>query len=1780
MTLAPDHPSVAPPFDMDDPGESASIRDLLARRINAAPQPSRLINQIVLADWRCKDSTQELARLIGRSPKVLAVIRTELRKAFEIDPDSLLFTEPKPPDPPRKVESLTERALSLLVLPTVEINVNRFTALSIKDDPNRRLPYRPLEVLQRVIAMRLFERLDHAASNYWNTLALGSWRTRRERWVELQKTLFADRAFMAHQLEELTNAGMAMVQALIDAPTADARERAGREWASVKVSQLMWPGTPAVAIPGALYLYREGSPSDAPHVIYLPGAVRNFYEAASFSALQCTLLGLNRSLFHQLWHCLPLSRRKALHRPADMSPATGFMCGLEVMDDALAQGAQALLAGQWANELGCAVKVYFSHVFSDTRPVPQPLDAADVLAHVERSRKQLVGGARLGVIGDQLLKWDQQRRAEEIVFASVAPGLALRTVEQQVKRYEKGLVALLDPDDLSAETPAYLGVMSLVGQLGVHTCDLNTLIQAAPSRLLEVAFWTERPTRECTARECTAKESPAMECTATENPAKECTARERPAGKCTTRRVSLFMQAQTEALLCEVQLLHRLKLIGTAHRDLVFEVMEQPLATKRPVSDTQVLSIAVGSEPDAFYPLHNVWVMTTAAAVRVPTRQRPVVLYAFGAEGGVKAFACVDALTRSLKASLSSPDGSVLWGAVERDKRSALRAHAARGTLAVRYLEIKGRPLLAALKKLLGCHHRLDNSTEDIARIFSEVKDAELSRALLRGELEGQLKIPVNNALDQARANVELLRKTASEAKKLPPWLAYATRAQRKKFMHLQRLYLNSTYAFENRREHALPDLDTFARRALTARLSQDGISPSWDIDQCFIDMPDGVFGSFCGDSPECPVGDRNIKLTATPERTTFSLLKLALHNLDPQAPWTKWRFDRARYLQPDWKPRLSASYLIGLVSSLDIGGQYDALINKVFYPRIDAPHSPDEGRIPELLNRALRTGFQYHLFLATQQGMSATAQSIFKTAMAARTPQDLLKNQHQLQLHVLHVVGHTMQHDRYIAGIVLVHDTSSGVCVVYWPEAPPALVLTEYASLQRAHDELNRIGALPENVKALARQVAPGWAFEAITHHPEVADRPRQAFSTLHQLPVFVMKMGIWQAGTFIRSFSIRHVEPTPLECEVEKQAMEQIASDPQHWLAVVPTSLGNARALLYRASVLELQRRTQALSQSGKELQKYRVRRLGEQSDTTRRRLVAFFSPSFGLFNDAYELLLAARRYHRSGDPHDAVDAGFMTVFLALELLSNFIPGPKKAGTALPHAPRPTPSTLLGRIRRLRMTALGEPLRLAPPSVTQLKALERFKIKGVPEGAVALKGEGEHGVYVKNGEFFVTDDTHHYPLYRRGSERSLRVKNRQSPGQDELILNIHQPREWLLGADAPVAGPSSGRLNPWPGQVPATPDWWPPSVRAATELRILQSPAPASDWFDWRVQMPAGQVPAFSAFGTFHVNMGAERLSYDAIYIGARYDTQSASGIGYYRLLYEGSNAPRSGIAFITPDQLLVSRAYIDIERWTTIALGEQPIPVSRTAMGDWQLHARLFDRPLERYVGAAFPTMTLHSQRMAVRRLIELADTTYEATASHLLNIRATLDNWLTPHTMGLGQTDDLLRMLRTTERRGTSITIGNASLAPGFTRVDFSVQGLDSALRSSGAGKKEQRNSVQRAAIRNVLEQQGFNVYEVEVRRTAYVMHELIAMHRSSNSGKVYYITPQWVERGSVQIKKRLTERWLNHAINANPGSPPFVAVQRAMQENRLVRIVAGVQWPVVQAGPPSVYFVRV
>ncbi|MBV2080117.1 MULTISPECIES: DUF6543 domain-containing protein [Pseudomonas] len=1726
--MSTDTTAWADKLDFDDPGTSPlerdeAIRALLTRRLNAVAHPSHEINQIQQAQVRGRESAKALSGLIGRAPRILGVIRGALREAFSLDPDTLLFTEPLPPAPARKVNSLTERALALLVQPNVPLNINQFTSLSLKDEPTKRLAFTARQALVRVKDLALLALLERAVAEYWQQLAYGSWLTRRERWVQLRTSLFAENAFLAHRTSQLTDSGYDMVSKLLQIPDGGLRQQAGGEWAAIQVSHIMWPGTnrAMVPIPGAMHIYRDGVVGATPQVIYLPGLFREFYEFDSFNQLQCDLpLLVNGPLSSVLWQCLPLRRR---HEACNTIGATP-MTFVRQHGDALRTSASELLDGQWDNELACALSI--NHGVMGIQDAGQPAIAGTqrFLRFIQKGRLRLVAFTRLGRTLDALLEWDYKRRSDEIVLGRLTPDLAFKTQEAQLQRYEKKLMGLLDNTDVGIASTAYQEFLSLERQWQDQVAVARKWSQGPLERVFQKAYWLEQP-------------------------------------EGSRSRGSLVAQAQRGALLGEAQMQHRLSLMSRAHLDCLDAVLNEAWVPGANATDSCVLQVSVGCEATKSYSLLGAVVVTTQAARTQPAALHPVVLCVMGQHGGLVAFDSLNAFVQGLQASLKSRDSSVLWRCVERHRREALRTAISllpeATPLVVSYIAIERYVLKDLFIKQAQHHIALNKRIDKGERLFSEVSDPQLSRMLLARDLFECLQVPDNDARTLALANIDLLQAAATQAKKLPPWLGIASSAQRKHYKRLLRRYLVSIFALETKLWQDLPDLEPFARKALIAKLTEGGFYPQLDIETPLFDMPDDVSTHYDGWTSQGAVGDRQIKTVVSKERTTFSMLQLALHNLDPEAPWTRWRLNRARWLDPTWKERLSVSYLIKMIASLDVGGEYDKLIRRAFYP---SPGS-SFGLSQALIDRGFKQRAEMQLYSAVRQGLNDWGQRLFTFAMAARKAGDLKNDEFEVQLAVLRLVGVTLEYDRHIAGILVIHDKPTGKCVVYWPTAVASRVLVGYASLAEAEQALNRLGALPANLKEVARLVAPGWEHQAVQDYPDesLGVEPRLPYS--EQLP----PGGVRLVAVLVEFFLLKHKVPAAGLEAVEAQIKEQIALQPERWLEVVATSHSNPTALLAHARVFELQRRTQARSNSSQALEEYRERRLGEQFEATIRGLLAFI-PVLGVGISVYEMLLAARRFHFNGSDHDAVDVVALTLFAFIDVLSTFAPGPKGARVARAALPRYKGNTVA-------LTGLKA------PSAKPTHLLARFKSTDALEGAVELKGPASKTQYVKNGQQLLADGGDLYTVYQRKAESVVRFKE----SQNELVLNIHQPPEWLLGADAPQPGPSSGVLNPWRVQVEPLRDWYPPVVRAATENRIVRSSMVATHWFDWRVQVQATQLSDSAIPGVYHVQLDTPGAFYNAIYVGARYDTQAGgSGVGYYRLLDSGDQAPLTDIAFVTRDTQSVLLARTQIERWASTAMSDQPIPVSRTATGEWLFHAPLFDRPLEYYVHTAFSSMTSASREFAVARLIELSGPPQLATASHLLNIRATLDDWLTSVQGRRGQTDDLLQLLRVNERRNQYLYVGYEGKAPGFTRVDFTPpHPLNPDLQFGVTPVRTQRLDAERAAVRTVLEQQGFTVQDLSVRRpggrAGEPSHESVVTHPHSN--KIYYVAYQWLEHGRMTVRTKLTDKWIRVAIKAHPNSLLLMAVHSAMQEQRLVRIVAGIQWATKGNLNPTVYFVK-
>lgn len=1677
--------------------------DALTHRVNESAQPSRLINHLQEVDARCSAATQHLQQLMTRAPRCLSVIRRALREAFALDPDNLLFSEPGTLALGPQVSTLTERALALLSHPGVPANLNHFTRLSLKDDPQRRLTLTAWDAMERVRQLGLLERLDTAARRYWQQLAYGTWLTRAEHWLALKKSLFADKALLALQRFELSAPGYELVRQLADAPSAEARARAGGAWADVQVRTLLWPGTyqPTLAIPGALHVYRS---EQGVQVIYLPGLAREFYEFQAWSQMHCDLPPLlNGALFEHLWQCLPLRRRHEVC-PAGPVPVRGPLW----TGDALAHSALAVREGQWDNELACALSINPGWVSFSAQAQAVGRDVGRYLARVERARKQLPGEACLGPLRNPLLEWDRQRRAPEISFDSLPADLPVLTRHQQVRRYETALLALLDPRDPGTTSAAYQGILDLEAQWHTHAGQVQSFAQGPQDRLFDSRYWLER-------------------------------------NDDSHKRVDRLLHAQCKALLCEARIQHRLKLIDSADLSQWERVLQVPVVTQ-----ADKWQVSIGADGPSRQPLLGVLVVPVA---------RSVLLWVAGRMGGLLKFESLDALSGALKASLLSADGSELWRCVPRDRREAARAALKDAAWHVAYAAIERHPLQHLFIGLISDYARLEKTLAQPAALFSEVSDPDLARVLLAGELSEQLQVPFNAALAQALATVNLWRLAAAQARHRPAWLAAATATRRTTYRRLQRHYLAGAMAFEDKLWQVLPSLDTFARTQLIQRLTQDGLYPEVDIDQPLLDMPDDVSKHFCGWSSQCVVGDRHVKTVVSAQRSRFSLLQLALHNLDPQAPWTEWRLNRARYLAPTWKERLAPAYLIQMIAELDIGGHYQRLVRQAFYSAATG------GLIRALSERALYQQARMQLYSALREGLAPEARSLFETALAARAAADLRNHGHDLQLCYLRLVGHTLEHDRHVAGVLVFHDRASGRCVVYWPGAEAFAAISAYPSVDAAHRALNRQAASALVVKRLARQVAPGWEHEALASYPgAVANAgagPRWAFtrSRIAGFRVLSIREAI---ARFVRAFKVKHRTPVAALEVIEAHIHEQIAAAPEGWLGITPTTHSHPLALLTHARLLEIQHRSQGFANTAVMLATQREQRLGEQRDATLRGLLSFI-PVIGIGISLYEMLLAARRYHHSGDPRDAVDVAFMTLLAFVDVMSAWVPGPRGRGV------------MRGSLQRLRAHA---PLaRSGFPSQRSVLAkppriLERFKKEPLVPGAVPLQGGAGVGLHVHDGEQFLVVDGHRYPVYRRSDEPVLRLKNQ---GHDELILHIEQPREWLLGADAPQPGPSSRVWRPW-DPAPVMTEWTPPTLGAITQ-RVQRLPLAGSGWQAWGFTGDLRLVP-----------VSPPRRIFDAVLhpAGDRFRVIQL-GPTYFRLLPDGAGASSEHIVFVTRNRPPAFMASSDIHRWLDDGFAEQPLPATRGADGLWTLHRPLLTEPLTVSLQRAFPNMTSSSRFFVSERLIQLADPNRFVTASHLLGIRATLDKWLNPQ--ALGQTDDLLRMLRPLSLRSSSVYIGYDAFTPGFghlkltsglNRLDFiAPHALEASLRTPNRHNMTARAHAVHVAVRQVLEQQGFILKPLEKRPGAHFLVDFFCAHPDSDNR--YFVLTRWTSDTRVKLNVtqdvQMTDEWIIRRSTMGEYADDFQPIKKALDEQRLVRVIAGIQW--TGRAQPTVYFIK-
>ncbi|WP_248751805.1 DUF6543 domain-containing protein [Pseudomonas sp. MWU15-20650] len=1705
---------------------------LLLDRLNATVKSSRHLNELYLAHARCANQAHVLQRMQVRAPRISRLIRQTLRDTFQMDPDSLLLDVPLAPGEAPWRRSLTNTVMRLLA----ERACVREGKLSQRACESRSLAD---EALSRVLKVDLLARIESAAPAFWQVLAEDRLGTREQYWCDLYLSLVGDQALLAHGLSQLSDDGLAMVMTMIEAPTAEQRTRAGGLHADLRVAQVVCPGKSGATIPfsGALHLYYEADPAHTRQVLLLPGLDTLFYEFDTQQAWQSRFPELVTAQAHSLWPLLALRRRHELPDVTASSalPMAAVQLGPLIDSHALEHSAKALLHVQWDNEMATLLDINIAYLFPSDAIKGAYMQPVERLLQVEEGRRLLCIPAGLNAVLAQLLSRDQHERQSHISFASLSHSLPLRIREQKQRQYERALMRLLDDDKPSEETADYKAFAALHKQWLEQRQHCSTLLEGYEHRLDDEAFWVD------------------------------------PASGVPSRQERL-LAARGGALINEAQLMHRLKFIGDKLLARVRAVVEKPLQV-RGVDEGRVLSVVMGGGVQPSFRLLGVFVVAGA-----PDQvHQAVLLYMPGLEGGLQRFKSLAVLTQYLQASFMARELSPLWQCIGRAERNAARSWVrclpANEAVTLHFAQISGDVLLAGLKEQIKGFADARQKIVAGERVFTEVSDATLATTLLAAEVAQSLQVPDHDVREVALNNLQMLMASAKLATKMPAWYAQVPASSSRRHARLVNRQQRSALNLQRQLVEALGNVEHFARPLLIQQLTQDGLYPELNIDQPLFDIPDDVSKVWVG-HPERLPGEAGPKTVVSKERTTYSFLQLALTNLDPEAPWTAWRLKHMRYLVPAWKARLSADYLIKTIAALDIGGQYDRKIISVCYGEGDIAEAATASPLRhELLRRPVRRQATIDLIGAQQLKLSEEGQQLFSRAIArqhgASSP---------LRLCFLRIEAVTVPWARHIAGIVVIQDPQMQRCVCYWPAATSFPALSEHASLDALRETLTRHWQAQENIAELAKYIAPGSETQALASYPGVITpviTPETLWrSMLEQLRMFAL-VGVTEpkelfiARHLYRWFKSKRVFPATALSEIELEIREQQEVMPTQWLGITDTDARDMVAALAHAQVLKVQRQGRAESNSQATLEVYRLWRFAEQKTQTIKGLLSMI-PFVSIGVLLHDVLLAARRLYQSGEAGDGVDLVIAIHLLVLDVALTF--APFKTGPVPKPLKSVTVRPLKVALKQLhRRQHIHSKLSLRPPSSPMtFKGLEPYKLSGLASDAIELKGPVNKGSLLKKGEQFVTDAKgERYQVYQRDGEQQLRFKNARTPGENELILNIKEPRQWLLGADAPEPQPGpSSRVEPFwqhtlpPSKVPVS--WVSPPIASAEQLGRRPRNL-TSAWREWG--QPQGSRKAVELTPPRKV-FTIEEVSQPSLKVGER----------YYETLPSGSQSHPDVLFLKPPGSLIDSIDSISMR----LGDGTTPQPVLFTYGEDlrWTARESLFSEPLSASVSARFPDLTAASARYAARRLVELADPGEPAlTSTRLLRLRATLDEWRPEGPGQTARTDDLMRMLRPIRRRRpTSIYVGVDGQVGGFERMDFNLPStFDRSLFIKLKGQKgvtAQRVVVSLDEVSRILQLQGFDVERLKLVYAPRYPH-LLATHPASD--KLYYVVPRWLDGKSVAMKlgseRLLSNDWFLNKSQVYPAL--YRRVMEASNEGRLVKLIAGVQ----NVNPPTIYFIR-
>ncbi|NVZ79913.1 hypothetical protein HX859_33945, partial [Pseudomonas gingeri] len=393
-------------------------------------------------------------------------------------------------------------------------------------------------------------------------------------------------------------------------------------------------GQATLALSGSLHLHGTGSVRRGRQVVFVPGALVEFFEFADPADMHRRLPEvLNAPGNYRPWQLLALQERHRLF-PQGARPALPyhFQDSPALAGDAFAHSALSRLETQLANEWAAALLLNSAYMLPEGLADAARLTPLQAVEAMQESRTALTGLPAVRTALAQRLLRDEHRRMLEITFGSLAMDLPVRLRQSKLRQQERGLLKLLDEPGPGRDSPAYnelLGDHELWRQ---QATDLQALLRDRQD-WSRAGFW-------------------------------QADGKGNDLGE-------KWLKGRCQALLYEARIQHRLGLLDHKELERILDVLPQA-PPGRVASDTRIVGIAVGPD-DSPWLLTGACVISTRQALADRRVSTSALLFVPGRQGGLQRFISLDSLAQRLGVTLLSPECDSLWPLIARDQRGDAR---------------------------------------------------------------------------------------------------------------------------------------------------------------------------------------------------------------------------------------------------------------------------------------------------------------------------------------------------------------------------------------------------------------------------------------------------------------------------------------------------------------------------------------------------------------------------------------------------------------------------------------------------------------------------------------------------------------------------------------------------------------------------------------------------------------------------------------------------------------------------------------------------------------------------------------------------------------------------------------------------------------------------------------------------------------------------------------------------------------------------------------------------